>query len=67
MANSELRLVIERWNRPRGAIDYRWSLWHAGKRVAMGGPHGSAEEAENEAQAACLKSLGRKAEAVERL
>ncbi len=67
MARAELRLVIERWNKAQGAIDYRWSLWQAGKRVAMGGPHGSAEEAENEAQASCLKLLGRKTEAVERL
>ena len=67
MATGKLRLVIERWSRPGKPIEYRWSVWHAGKRAGMGGPHSSAEDAESAAQAACRASVGRAADIVEHL
>jgi len=67
MAMDKLRLVIERWSRPGKPIEYRWSVWHAGKRAGMGGPHASAEDSEIAAQTACRASVGREADIVERL
>lgn len=62
-----IRIVIERWNHLDGSIRHLWSVWRDGKRVAMGRPHASAEEAEAEAQAACQTGFGRNADVVERL
>ncbi len=62
-----IRIVIERWQHLDGTTQHLWSVWRDGKRIAMGRPRATAEEAEGEAQAACQKSLGRAADAVERL
>jgi hypothetical protein len=58
-----IELVIERWSEPDGTT-YRWSLWRAGKRVAMGQPQDSAEAAEAAAIAACVQEFGVRPERV---
>jgi hypothetical protein len=62
-----IRIVIERWKHLDGSTRHLWSVWRDGKRVAMGKPRATPEEAEAEAQAACQNGLGRPADSVERL
>lgn len=62
-----IKIIIERWQYPDGRTDHLWSVWQDGKRIGMGGPHGSAEAAEAEAETACRQALGRAADRVERL
>lgn len=63
-----LKLIIERWSRRDGGTDHLWSLWQDGKRVGMAPKAvASAEDAEREAQAVCLKQLGKAPDRVEKL
>lgn len=62
-----IKIIVERWSHLDGRTEHLWSIWRDGKRVAMGGPRPTAEEAEAEAQAACQNGLGRPADSVERL
>ncbi|MBL8699639.1 MAG: hypothetical protein JNK67_14770 [Alphaproteobacteria bacterium] len=62
-----LELIVERWRDPASGETYRWSLWEGGRRIAMGGPHGSADAAERDATSQSLRSLGRQPERVTRL
>ena len=54
-----IEVMIERWSRRDGSVDWLWSIWRSGKRLHMGGAHDSAESAEMEARAACNRYLGR--------
>jgi hypothetical protein len=62
-----LEIVIERWQGLEGRVVYRWSVWAAGRRVDMGGPHGDPEACLDEAQAFCQAELGRVADRITRL
>jgi hypothetical protein len=62
-----LEVMIESWVNPGVPTACRWSLWADGKRVAMGGPHGTAGESEAEALQYCARALKRKPDRVTRL
>ncbi len=62
-----LEVIIERWTNADQSIEYRWSVWHRGTRVEMGGPHRSAEASEREAVAFCRQRFDHTPERVERL
>lgn len=62
-----LEVMIETWSSPQSGTTYRWSLWRDGMRVAMGGPHGTIEESEDNARAFCLDRLKREPDRVTRL
>jgi hypothetical protein len=62
-----IEVIVERWSNPDKSTDYRWSVWHAGSRVQMGGPHDSADASEREAIEFCRKSFQRAPDRVERL
>jgi hypothetical protein len=62
-----LEIFIERWSSFDGGVRYPWSVWDGGKRVEMGGPFDTAEEAEAEARAWCEAELKRTADRVRRL
>jgi len=65
-AADRIEVMIERWSNARGT-DFRWSIWRAGKRLGMGGPHATLEASEAEARAACARTLGRPPDRVTRL
>ncbi|MGF1609251.1 MAG: hypothetical protein ACFCUQ_07640 [Kiloniellales bacterium] len=58
MPEVSLEVIIERWNNADGSIDYLWSVWHAGRRVHMGGKFPSADAAKSEAVTFCRASFG---------
>lgn len=62
-----LEIVIERWQGLDGKTDFRWSVWHEGKRIQMGGAFGEAAACEAEAQQFCLTAFGRPSDRVTRL
>jgi hypothetical protein len=62
-----IEVIIERWNNLDKSIEYRWSVWHRGTRVQMGGPHPSAEASEREAVEFCRKRFERTPVRIERL
>ena len=62
-----IEVIVERWTNPDKSTDYRWSIWRAGARVQMGGPHPSAEASENDAVAFCRKNFQRAPDRIERL
>jgi hypothetical protein len=62
-----IEVIVERWSNPDKSTDYRWSVWRAGNRVQMGGPHDSADASEREAIEFCRKSFQRAPDRVERL
>ncbi len=62
-----LEVMIEQWANRDGTTDYLWSAWQNGQRIQMGGPHPSAEAAEQEAHAHCLRALGAPPDRVTRL
>ena len=62
-----LEVMIEQWANRDGTTDYLWSAWQNGQRIHMGGPHGSADDAEQEAVEHCLRALGARPDAVTRL
>lgn len=51
-------VYIERWSGVDGRVLYPWSVWDGGRRLDMGGPFASPDEAETEARAFCLRTLG---------
>lgn len=62
-----LELMIETWSNPQSGTVYRWSLWIDGKRVAMGGPHATVNEAEVEAIKLCAARIGRPPDRITRI
>ena len=48
-------IIIERWSSADGSTTYRWSIWRDGKRLQMGGPHGSADASERDARKFCTR------------
>jgi hypothetical protein len=52
-----IEIIIERWTNSDASQDFLWSIWRNGRRVDMGGPHQSAEGAEEEAMDFCRGSL----------
>jgi hypothetical protein len=62
-----VELIIERWSSFDGSVDYRWSVWHDGKRVQMGGPHTTADASEADALGFCNKALRVQPDRVTRL
>lgn len=52
-----LNVIVERWSNADGSTDYHWSVWQDGRRIQMGGKHGSAEAAEQEARLYCQQAL----------
>lgn len=62
-----LELMIEQWSNRDGTADFLWSLWQNGERIQMGGPHESADAAEQEAVDLCVRSLGAPPDTVTRL
>ncbi len=62
-----IEVIVERWTNPDKSTDYRWSVWRAGNRVQMGGPHPTAEASEHDAVALCRKNFQRAPDRIERL
>ncbi|GIK98980.1 MAG: hypothetical protein BroJett029_31890 [Alphaproteobacteria bacterium] len=62
-----LEIVIERWQGLGGKTDFRWSVWHDGRRIQMGGAFADVEACEAEAQQFCRTAFGRAADRVTRL
>lgn len=62
-----LEIVIERWQGADGKVDYRWSVWHGGKRIQMGGAFADLSACEAAAQLFCRRELGRPAERITHL
>jgi hypothetical protein len=62
-----IEVIIERWTNLDKSVEYRWSVWHRGTRVQMGGPHPSAEASERDAVEFCRKRFERAPERIERL
>lgn len=62
-----LEVMIEQWRNADGTTDFLWSAWQNGQRVQMGGPRDSADAAEREAVAWCLRGLGARPDEVTRL
>ena len=60
-------VYIERWSGIDGSVQYPWSVWNDGHRLDMGGPFASPDEAQTEARAYCLRTLGREPDRVLRL
>lgn len=48
-----IEVILERWTSPQGRTDHLWSVWRDGKRAEMGGPHDSADTAEDAARRYC--------------
>ena len=65
--SDRIEVIVERWTNPDKSTDYRWSIWRAGTRVQMGGPHASAEASERDAVAFCRKNFQRAPDRIERL
>lgn len=62
-----IEVIIERWTQRDGHTDFLWSIWHNGKRAAMGEPQRTAEDAEAEALAVCRRALKREPDRITRL
>jgi len=62
-----IEVIVERWSNRDKSTDYRWSIWRAGTRVQMGGPHASAEDSERAAVEFCRKNFQRAPDRIERL
>jgi hypothetical protein len=62
-----IEVIIERWTNLDKSVEYRWSVWHRGTRVQMGGPHPSAEASERDAVEFCRKRFECTPERIERL
>jgi hypothetical protein len=62
-----IEVIIERWTNLDKSVEYRWSVWHLGTRIQMGGPNGSAEASEREAVEFCRKRFERAPERIEHL
>ncbi len=62
-----IEIIIERWTSPQGRTDNLWSVWRDGKRAEMGGPHGSAEDAEGAARRFCERQFKAAPDRVTRL
>jgi hypothetical protein len=62
-----IEIIIERWTSLAKSTDYRWSVWHDGNRIQMGGPHDSGEKSEADALKYCRTTLGRGPDRIERL
>ncbi|MBM3517713.1 MAG: hypothetical protein FJX56_07500 [Alphaproteobacteria bacterium] len=62
-----IELYLERWMRFDGCTDHRWSVWHDGRQVGMGGPHPSAATAEGEGLAFCRERLLTEPDRISRL
>lgn len=62
-----LEVMIEQWSNRDGTTDFLWSAWQNGERIQMGGPHNSAEAAEQEAVEHCIRALGAPPDTVTKL
>ncbi|HUI16890.1 MAG TPA: hypothetical protein VL244_04445 [Alphaproteobacteria bacterium] len=62
-----IEVIIERWTQRDGHTDFMWSLWHHGKRAAMGDPLASSSEAEAQALAACRSTFRREPDRITKL
>jgi hypothetical protein len=62
-----IEVIIERWTNLDRSVEFRWSVWHRGTRIQMGGPNGSADESEREAVEFCRKRFDCTPERIERL
>jgi hypothetical protein len=67
MIPAMIEIVIERWTSLDRSVQYRWSVWHEGRRVHMGGPQVSPEQSEAEAAQFCRQSLEREPDRMTRL
>jgi hypothetical protein len=65
--SDRIEVIVERWGNSDKTTDYRWSLWRAGTRVQMGGPHSSAEASERDAVEFCRENFQRAPDRIERL
>lgn len=62
-----IEVIIERWTQRDGRTDFLWSIWQDGKRVGMGQPLGTADQAEAEALELCRRALRREPDRITRL
>jgi hypothetical protein len=67
MADSQTELIVEHWRNLDGSSHFMWSLWQGGRRLEMGRPTASADQAEQQGVAWCQKSLGRPPDRLTRL
>ncbi len=65
--SSMIEIIIERWTNSDASQDFLWSIWQGDQRVDMGGPHQSAEGAEEEAMDFCRGSLQSEPDKITRL
>ena len=62
-----IEVMIERWSNPDKTTDFRWSVWRAGNRIQMGGPHDTAAASEQDAVAFCRQNFQRPPDRIEHL
>lgn len=62
-----IEVMVETWSSPKSGTTYRWSLWRDGTRVAMGGPHASLDDSEDDARAFCTDRYQQSPDRVTRL
>lgn len=62
-----IEIIIERWKSLQGRTDHLWSVWRDGKRTEMGGPHESADAAEEAARRYCTLQFNAPPDRVTRL
>ncbi|HXQ68387.1 MAG TPA: hypothetical protein VN980_17595 [Alphaproteobacteria bacterium] len=62
-----IEVIIERWTQRDGHTDFMWSIWHHGKRAAMGDPVATSAEAEAQALEACRRAFRREPDRITKL